>query len=367
MQQVSTAWAEAHAGALLGEAFIEISYDVTDPDAHGDAVPSASGALSALSRISDTVAADPTPPAAWRDLGQARFFNTLVLADPSKSGSANKCFEIIIQQCMSEAGSPEKGWENGLNLIKRIFGNARNLTDAAGKVPHDVATGNAVAGMAIDTYGFTEQEWNALQFGGEPHFFYIAPKGGTAVSADPVQLLRGAPNRPAAQAFIDFLLSPEGQKLHAFKVGTPGGPRRHALRRPPIRRDLYQEKYREFRSDPDYNPYESGASFTYRPEWTAPYYSLLRILLRCIALEPQPELQSAWKAIIEAGGPEKVPQAYAAFCRLPFAYSGAAEAAAALRGESGLSAVEVAALCRRWSDEARQNYLEAARLAREGK
>ena len=268
---------------------------------------------------------------------------------------------------MSEAGSPEKGWENGLNLIKRIFGNARNLTDAAGKVPHDVATGNAVAGMAIDTYGFTEQEWNALQFGGEPHFFYIAPKGGTAVSADPVQLLRGAPNRPAAQAFIDFLLSPEGQKLHAFKVGTPGGPRRHALRRPPIRRDLYQEKYREFRSDPDYNPYESGASFTYRPEWTAPYYSLLRILLRCIALEPQPELQSAWKAIIEAGGPEKVPQAYAAFCRLPFAYSGAAEAAAALRGESGLSAVEVAALCRRWSDEARQNYLEAARLAREGK
>lgn len=310
---------------------------------------------------------DPTPPAAWRDLGQARFFNTLVLADPSKSGSANKCFEIIIQQCMSEAGSPEKGWENGLNLIKRIFGNARNLTDAAGKVPHDVATGNAVAGMAIDTYGFTEQEWNALQFGGEPHFFYVAPKGGTAVSADPVQLLRGAPNRPAAQAFIDFLLSPEGQKLHAFKVGTPEGPRRHALRRPPIRRDLYQEKYREFRSDPDYNPYESGASFTYRPEWTAPYYSLLRILLRCIALEPQPELQSARKAIIEAGGPEKVPQAYAAFCRLPFAYSGAAEAAAALRGESGLSAVEVAALCRRWSDEARQNYLEAARLAREGK
>ena len=186
---------------------------------------------------------------------------------------------------MSEAGSPEKGWENGLNLIKQIFGNARNLTDAAGKVPHDVATGNAAAGMAIDTYGFTEQEWNALQFDDKPHFFYVAPKGGTAVSADPVQLLRGAPNRPAAQAFIDFLLSPEGQKLHAFKVGTPGGPRRHALRRPPIRRDLYQEKYREFRSDPDYNPYESGASFTYRPEWTAPYYSLLRILLRCIALD----------------------------------------------------------------------------------
>ena len=306
---------------------------------------------------------DPTPPKRWADLGEPRFFNTISLADPSKSGSANKCFEVLIQQCMADSGSPEKGWEEGLNTIKRIFGNARNLTDSAGKIPRDVAAGNAAAGMAIDTYGFTEKEWNELQFDGKPHFFYVAPEGGTAVSADPVQMLRGAPHREAAELFIDFLLSPEGQKLHAFKVGTPGGPEKHALRRPPIRRDLYNPEFREFRSDPDYNPYESGASFVYRPELTGPYYSLLRILIRCIALDPQPELQRAWKAIIDAGGPEKVPQAMAAFNRLPFPYTKIAEENAKLRE----GAVEVAALCRKWSDSARENYLEAERLAKEGK
>ena len=307
--------------------------------------------------------ADPAPPKRWADLAAPRFYNTIALADPSKSGSANKCFEILIQQCMADSGSPDKGWEEGLNLIKRIFGNARNLTDSAGKIPRDVAAGNAAAGMAIDTYGFTEQEWNELQFGGTPHFFYVPPEGGTAVSADPVQMLRGAPNRKAAEAFIDFLLSIEGQKLHAFKTGTPGGPARHALRRPPIRRDLYAPEYREYRSDPDYNPYESGASFVYRPELTGPYYGLLRILIRAIALDPQPELQRAWKAIIDAGGPEKVPQAMRAFNRLPFPYSEIADANRALRRD----AVEVAAVIRSWSESARLNYLEAERLAKEGK
>ncbi|MPM69110.1 hypothetical protein SDC9_116054 [bioreactor metagenome] len=217
--------------------------------------------------------------------------------------------------------------------------------------------------MAIDTYGFTEQEWNALQFDGRPRFFYVPPEGGTAVSADPVQMLRGAPNRAVAEAFIDFLLSEEGQKLHAFRTGTPGGPEKHALRRPPIRRDLYRPEFREFRSDPDYNPYESGASFTYRAELTGPYYGLLRILIRCIALDPQPELQRAWKSIIDAGGPEKVPEAMAAFNRLPFPYAEIADANRALRAD----AVEVAALCRRWSEAARLNYLEAERLAKAGR
>ncbi|MDR0933060.1 MAG: extracellular solute-binding protein [Victivallales bacterium] len=306
---------------------------------------------------------DPSPPERWSDLGDAKFFNAISLADPTKSGSANKCFEVLIQQCMADSGNPELGWEQGMNLIKRIFGNARNLTDSAGKIPRDIAAGNAAAGMAIDTYGFTEQEWNILQFDGKPHFFYVPPKGGTAVSADPIQLLRGAPNRKAAEMFIDFLLSVEGQKLHAFKVGTPDGPQKHALRRPPIRRDLYKPEFQAYRSDPDYNPYESGASFVYRAELTAPYYGLLRILIRCIALDPQEELQRAWKAIIAAGGPTRVPQAFAAFNRLPFSYREIAKANAGLRQ----NAVAVAALCRQWSDFACQNYLEAEKLARQGR
>ena len=310
---------------------------------------------------------DPRPPETWADLGDPRFFNLIAVADPSKSGSANKCFEIVLQQCMSEAGSPEAGWAPGLNLIKRIFANTRNVADAASGAVREVSAGNAAAGMAIDTYGFSEIAWIKQQNDGRSWLNYVTPRGGTAVSADPVQLLRGAPNRAAAEIFIDFLLSEEGQKLHVYKVGAPGGPVKRALNRPAIRRELYAESSRPYRFEPDYNPYRSGADFVYHAAWTARYYNLLRVLIKCIALDPHPELQQAWQAIIAAGGPDKVPQAMAAFNALPFDYAGAAEAAEALRVTPENPPAAVAAALRGWSEFARRQYLEAARLAQEGK
>lgn len=318
------------------------------------------------------------PPRRWRDLGKGVFFNQVIAADPTKSGSANKCFEIILQQEMHEAVVPrnaakpsaeqlDRGWANGVNLIKRIIANTRTITDSAGKVTRDVAAGEGALGMAIDFYGLTEQEWNEFQTGGKPVIRYVAPEGGTAVSADPIQLLRGAPHKQEAHAFLDFIIGAEGQKLLDFKTGTPGGPVKYALRRSPVRKDMYAEKYRQFRADPDYFPYEAGSSFVYRPDWTGRYFSMIRLLIRCVALDVQDELRAAWKAILQAGGPEKVPQAYAEFCRLPFAYRDAAEAASQLRVSRSRSKVEIAAICRQWSDDARQQYRKAAELAGKGK
>lgn len=307
---------------------------------------------------------DKTPPRRWADLAAPRFFNRIVIGDPSKSGSINKCFEVMIQQLMAERNSPERGWRDGLNLIKRIIANAFTVTDSAGKVTRDVAAGAAAAGMAIDTYGLTEREWSGIQFRGKPHFNYVAPEGGTAVSPDPIQLLRGAPNKRAAVELIAFLLSKEGQKLMCFNPGTPGGPVRSTLRRPPIRRDLYAKQYEKFRSDPDYNPYASGSSFTYHPEWTGRYYTLLRILLRTIMLDCQDELRDAWKAIIDAGGPDAVPEAMEYFNRLPFEYKDASAAAQSMRRSETRTAVDIARTKREWRDAMRANYRKAAELAR---
>ena len=94
---------------------------------------------------------------------------------------------------------------------------------------------------------------------------------------------------------------------------------------------------------------------------------MIRILIRCIGLDVQDELRAAWRAIIRAGGPEKVPLAYREFCKLPFAYHEAAQAASLLKVSRTRTAVEVAAVCRQWSDQARMQYLKAAELAKEGK
>jgi len=304
------------------------------------------------------------PPRRWEDLADARFLRQLALADPSKSGSANKCFEIMVQQQMAQAGDPAKGWTNGLNLLKRIFANCRNLTDSASEVVRYVRIGEAAAGTGIDSYAFAEIAWVKATDPAEPdRFLYIAPEGGTAVSPDPVQLLRGAPHRKQAEMFLDFLLSIEGQKLHCFKVGAPGGPVKFAMNRPPIRKELYAPQYRELRFEADYDPYRSGADFVYHPQWTGKYYTLLRVLLKSIVLDPHPELVQAWEAILSAGGPDKVPRAMECFNKLPFRYEEADRAAAALRKDP----VSAAALLRNWSEFARNNYREAARLAQEGR
>ena len=137
---------------------------------------------------------DKTPLRRWSDLSDSRFFNAIVLADPTKSGSANKCYEIVVQQCLANAEKnlvrPEKmddksweklwldqGWRDGLNLLKRIFGNARTITDSASKVVGEVASGEAAAGTAIDTYGFTEELWSAHRFNGDSRVVYVMPAG----------------------------------------------------------------------------------------------------------------------------------------------------------------------------------------------
>ncbi|MGE4563862.1 MAG: ABC transporter substrate-binding protein [Victivallaceae bacterium] len=317
---------------------------------------------------------NPAVPDTWTALGEPRFFNRTVVADPTKSGSANKCFESILQQTMAEAvkkyGEKEGlaiGWADGMNLIKRIVANARTLTDSAGKVPRDVSSGNAAAGMAIDTYGLSEEEWSALLFDDQPKIRYIPPRGGTAVSADPVQLLRGAPNRPAAEVFIDYLLSPEGQKLWNYRVGVEGGPEKYALRRPPIRRDLYAPEYTKHFSDPDYNPYIAGESFVYHPAWTSPYFSLIRVLIKCVMLDVQKELAEAWQSIIEAGGPDAVPEAMKEFNALPFGYADAAKANDMLRTGKDRTVLDVVKTCRDWSESAREHYRRAKARAKEGK
>ena len=306
---------------------------------------------------------DSRLPERWADLAAARFYRKLALADPSKSGSANKCFEIMIQQCMAERGDPEAGWRDGINLLKRIFANARNVTESAAAVVADVANGEAAAGTAIDTYGFSEEDWSVRRFG-RAKVVYIPPRGGTAVGADPVQILRGAPHRKTAEAFVDFLLSPAGQKLHCFVAGAPGGPVRHTLNRPPVRRDLYAPEFRKYMFRPDYDPYASGADFRYRPEWTGKYYTLLSRLIKSIMLDPWEELQDAWGAIIAAGGPDRVPEAMRRFNRLPFEYRDADRAVAALLRSSP---AEAAAVLRRWTTQAAADYRAAAQLAREGR
>ena len=307
-------------------------------------------------------------PERWSDLARPEFFDRLALADPTKSGSVAKCYELMIQQAMAEriaaGGTAEEGWQDGMDMIRMITANASLISDSAGMAVNNVASGEAVCGIGIDYYVTSAADWQEFEGAEPPPLFYVTPYRGSTVSADPIQLLRGAPNREAAQEFISFLISPEGQKIYAFKTGTPGGPAESALRRAPVRLELYDSKWREYRSDPDYDPISAAKDVVYHYEWTGRYFGLIRVVIRCCMLDIQPELRRTWQEIIAAGGPEAVPEAMEAFSRLPFSYSQADEAAAALWVREGNDIEKITALRRQWTVQARENCLRALELAR---
>lgn len=310
-----------------------------------------------------------TPPTRWEDLGTAPYLRQLTLADPTKSGAVVTAMERILQQRMAETpgadGKPDlaRGWADGFGLIKRLVGNSRAITDSASKPTRDTVRGDCVASMAIDFQAKSEAEWAATESGGSNRLNFTVPVGGTSVSGDPIGMLRGAPHAALAKDFIRFVLSPEGQRLWNYRVGEPGGPHRYALRRMSVRRDAFTAADQQHMSDPDTNPFVVAETFTYHPAWTAAYYPLIGPLVKAVALDPRGELTQAWEAILLAGGPAKVPEAWAEFSWLPFTY----EQAAQVRDELAKGPEIAVPLQREWLTEATIHYRLAQAYAEAGR
>jgi ABC-type Fe3+ transport system substrate-binding protein len=252
-------------------------------------------------------------PGKWADLADPRLAGEVALCDPTKSGSIAMAFENVIQQQMHlrmDASEPEPaavraGWIDGLRLLQRIGANARYFTDTSQKPLIDVAAGDCAAGMCIDFYGRQEQEALRLRSDSDRLGFAVPP-GGTSYSVDPIGLMRGAPDAAAGRAFMEYVLSLDGQKLWSFRPGTPGGPRDYALCRLPVRRDFYsRDEWKTLRSDPEAQPYGGAEQLVYMPEWTGNLFSEMAFIMRVMCEDTHDELGSAWRAIAAAPEPAR--------------------------------------------------------------
>ena len=320
-------------------------------------------------------------PSQWSDLADPRLIGEVALADPTKSGSINKAFENVVQQQMQKRllelqaanpGAPaadiekqavREGWIQGLRLLQSIGANARYFTDSAQKVPIDVAAGDCAAGMCIDFYGRQQQE-AVRRRGADDRLVYVTPSGGAVASVDPIALMRGAPHREAAVAFIEFTLSMEGQKLWNLRAGTPGGPEYFSLRRLPVRKDFYTlPGITELRSDPDELPYAPQDRLIYRPQWTGRLFRELAFVVRVMCLDTQPELKKAWRALAEAGMPPDVLAVLSDVSAVDYDISSGRIKAALLSKNK----VDEINLANELGNHFRQQYLKAAELAAKAK
>lgn len=333
------------------------------------------------------------PPRTWADLARPEYRGWVGAADPSKSGSAMKCFEMILQERIAAAevrlrgsdgrlsaeaaaAAQQQGWLEGMALIARIGANSRYLSDQAPKVCLDVSLGETAAGMTIDFYGRYQQ----VVIGGD-RIAYAAPEGGTSLSADPVSVLRGAPNARYAERFVAFCLSRRGQMIWALPPRTgphavqtfPDGrpipadlprPWKHALQRTPVRPDVY--------ADPDFvalggagpggNPFAAGETLLrYEDRRTGAMFSLLKNLyLPAMLTDARDEMQAAWDALAAAGFPA---EATAEFARPPLSWADLAAAGAEIKASPRPSE---AAFRKRseWAGIFQEKYARIARTAK---
>lgn len=317
-------------------------------------------------------------PRAWEDLQNPKLQGEVALCDPTKSSSIAKAFENIIQQQIQlrweqlainpsrdraswESQAIAEGWVNGLRLVQRIGANARYFTDTSQKPPIDVIQGNSAVGLCIDFYGRGSDLATARRVNGAgERVGYFSPPDGTVLSPDPIAVLRGAPHFSAAQAFMEYALSLDGQKLWNFKIGKPGGPERYELRRLPIRRDFYRAEFAAARTDPDVNPYATTNPLIYHPAWTGGIVAEMALVIRVMCQDTHPELVEAWREIIKAGLP---PAALAVMSDM----TSVSYAEMQGRIKQALSAkdkVEAVRLARELAGIFREQYLKAAALAR---
>ncbi|MBL8598605.1 MAG: extracellular solute-binding protein [Devosia sp.] len=133
-------------------------------------------------------------PAEWNDLAEAQYHDHVVIAAPSRSGTTHLTVETILQG---------EGWEEGWKLLKLIGGNFQQVTDRSFGVPEAVNSGQAGVGIVIDFFGF------AARASGFPVDFAY-PSVTTVVPAN-IGIVANAPNQAGAEAFVNFLLSEDGQ------------------------------------------------------------------------------------------------------------------------------------------------------------
>ena len=249
---------------------------------------------------------------AWQDLGDLALLGRIGAADPRESGSAHMVYEIILQTL---------GWEEGFSLLTKIGANVRGFSAGANAIPTDVVAGQAIYGLAIDFYAYGQ-----IAVVGADKIKYIVPADGTVITADPIAILKGAPNLPVAQKFLEFVLSEDAQKLWMLRDTDPEGPEwKGGLNRASVLPALYDELGERCIVP---NPFSTaGNLFLYNSDTGSTRWDIVNGLFGVLIIDSHKDLVNAWKAIRKCKDPAKRDAAIAALTKMPITEEEAMEMA----------------------------------------
>ena len=238
----------------------------------------------------------------WRDLGDVALLGKIGAADPRESGSAHMVYEIILQTL---------GWNEGFALLTKLGGNVRGFSAGANAIPTDVVAGQVIYGLAIDFYAYGQ-----IAVVGADKIQYVVPADGAVVTADPIAILKGAPNLPVAQKFLEFVLSEDAQKLWMLRDTDSEGPKwKGGLNRASVLPALY-DKLGERCIVP--NPFAmEGTPFQYNSDKGGTRWNIVNDLFGVLIIDSHKDLVNTWKAIRKCKDPAKRDAAIAVLTKMP--------------------------------------------------
>jgi iron(III) transport system substrate-binding protein len=142
----------------------------------------------------------PFVPESWADLARPEAKGLIAMPSPLTSGAA------LIHTVTLVENLPQ-GWDYYASLAA----NGAQAAGGNGDVLKAVSGGDKLFGMIVDYMPIREKAKGApVEF--------VFPKEGVSAVTEPVAILSTAKNPEAAKAFVDFLVSREGQEL-AVKQG----------------------------------------------------------------------------------------------------------------------------------------------------
>jgi iron(III) transport system substrate-binding protein len=142
----------------------------------------------------------PFKPESWADLLKPEAKGQVTMPSPLVSGAA-------LIHTATTIGAMPGGWD----YFKGLKANGAIAAGANGPVLKAVAGGEKMYGVIVDFMPIREKAKGA------PVAFVFPSEGVSSVS-EPVAILKSTKNQTAAKAFVDFLLSKDGQEL-ALKQG----------------------------------------------------------------------------------------------------------------------------------------------------
>lgn len=218
----------------------------------------------------------------WMDLTNPRLIKRVSMADPRESGSAHKIYEIILQG---------HGWNKGFQVLTEIGGNVKSFPAGSNQIPKEVVTGTVLFGTVIDFYAFKQ-----VTDIGKDKVGSIIPEDAVVIGADPIAILKGAPNLKVAERFMDFVFSDKGQKLWMLPKGDAEGPSEFSLQRASVMPHLYKELGE--RSVIPINPFDIDTGILeYDSEKGSARWNIVNDLIGAMIIDSHKELVDAWMAI----------------------------------------------------------------------